>query len=680
MMFRRIVAGLAAGTIANSIQMAICLVDARIITFPLVISHWIFVSLFHIAAATLFAQVSNNRLWSALVFWVPVTSVAARELDRLFGVWGAIAGAVCAAVLGAWWTKFIPRRGAPFVSAAAGAIVGAMLPYMHEQAYTSQLGVESLVALATLLFVVAALAALFAGRPAGPLVPRMPWSLRRLAGFSFAGLLPILFTHPVEIPPPPTSESASGPSTILVVLDTVRADHLELYGYERETMPALTRFARESAVLAERAISNAPSSLPSHASLFTGLYPVRHGAHKPFLKDPNPPEYAYRLDPRIPTLATIMAKANYWTVGISGNSGPLSPFFGLSQGFQVYHAMPSPRRAFVAFSPWGIEEISNVWLERIALAFSTVLPFTRDYLLGVPYKRAGEITDEAIKAIELAGDRPFLLFLNYMDAHSPYFPPANFIDRFPGRSSSLLTSGFDEARWEAVVDGEAQLGDDERRHYTALYDAELSYLDTELDRLLSWLRRRPDWDEMLIVITSDHGEAIGDHGGLEHSNSLYDEITHVPLIVKPGIRTPDSAPAGSVLSGLVESVDIFPLVLEHSGLRVPNDIDGIAWGAGRTHAFGWLYPSTDRQNAEELRSVQGGGWKLVESSSGKVELYHVDRDPAETLDLSVAESKIRWKLTKTLNEIRHKVDRPPSQTPDLSKEMTDELRALGYVK
>jgi arylsulfatase A-like enzyme len=680
MMLRRIFAGVAAGAIANSIQMVICLLDARVVTLSLYISHWIFVLLFHVAAATLFAKVSDNRLWSAVVFWVPVTSVAARELDRLFGMWGAVAGAVGAIVLGALWIRFFPRRGAPFLSAAAGAVVGAMLPYMHEVAYTSRVGSVSLLMLAGLLFAVAALAASFLGRAEAPLVPSMGWSLRRFVGFSCVALLPILFAKPTTIPPPLSTEPSDKSTAILIVLDTVRADHLELYGYERETMPALTRFARENAVVAERAISNAPSSLPSHASLFTGLYPVRHGAHKPFAKDPNPPEYAYRLHPSIPTLATILAKANYWTVGISANSGPLAPFFGLDQGFHVYHAEPSPRRAFVAFSPWGIEEISNLWLERIALAFSAVFPSTRDYLLGVPYKRAAEITDEAIRAVELAGERPLFLFVNYMDAHSPYFPPADFMDRFPGRSSSLMTSGFDQRWWHAVVNGDVEISDEERRHYSSLYDAELSYLDTELDRFLQWLRQRPDWDELLIVITSDHGEALGDHGGLEHSNSLYDEITHVPLVVKPGTHTPGAPAAGSVLSGLIESVDIFALILEHAGLRVPRGVDGSSWGAGRTHSFGWLYPSPSLRDPQELRSVQTGGWKLVESSSGKIELYHIDSDPAEALDLSVAENKIGFRLTKTLNEKRHKVDRPTTPTPELSEDLTDQLRALGYAK
>ena len=511
-------------------------------------------------------------------------------------------------------------------------------------------------------------------------MPSVRWSAHRLAGFSCVALLPILFTEPLKIPPPPTTVTTSGPSTILIVLDTVRADHLELYGYERETMPGLARFARESAVVAERAISNGPSSLPSHASLFTGLYPVRHGAHKPFLNDPNPPEYGYPLHASIPTLATILAKAGYWTIGISGNAGPLAPIFGLAQGFDVYHALPSPRRAFVALSPWGIEEIWNPWLEWISLRLSAVFPFTRDFLLGVPYKRASEITDQAIEAIERAGDRPVFLFLNYMDAHSPYFPPADFVDRFPGRSSSLPTSSIDPTRRQSAIDGDVQLSDEERSHYTALYDAELSYLDSELDRLLRWLRQRPGWDELLVIITSDHGEALGDHGGLEHSNSLYDEITHVPLIVKPGAHTPGAPPLGSVLSGLIESVDIFPLVLEHSGLPVPGSIDGSAWGAGRTHSFGWLYPKPDRDNAEELRSVQSDGWKLVESSSGKVELYNIDRDPAETLDLSVAEKRILRELDKALNETRHEVNGRMTPATHLSEEMMDELRALGYVK
>ena len=143
--------------------MLICLVDDRAVTASLFISHFVFVLLFHVSAAVLAGQVSNNRLWSALVFWVPITSVAARELDRLFGTWGAAAGGVAAIILGALWVRFIARRGAPFVSAAAGAVFGAALPYLHEKAYQSQLESETLLALAVLLFGAVAFAALFAG-------------------------------------------------------------------------------------------------------------------------------------------------------------------------------------------------------------------------------------------------------------------------------------------------------------------------------------------------------------------------------------------------------------------------------------------------------------------------------------------------------------------------------------
>jgi len=231
-----------------------------------------------------------------------------------------------------------------------------------------------------------------------------------------------------------------------------------------------------------------------------------------------------------------------------------------------------------------------------------------------------------------------------------------------------------------IVDGWSTLNDEERRHYTALYDSELNYLDRELARLLERLQQRPDWDEMLVVITSDHGEALGDHGGLEHSNSLYDEITHVPLIVKPGVGSSGAPAPGSVHAGLIESVDLFPTVLEHSGVRIPRRIDGSAWGIGRTHAFGWLYPSRDRRNPRELRSVQNGRWKLVESSSGEVEMYQLERDPSEALDLSVAESQIRRGLIDVLREPRHAVERREEPTPELSKGVTDQLRALGYVE
>ncbi len=289
------------------------------------------------------------------------------------------------------------------------------------------------------------------------------------------------------------SSAGGAPPIVLIVLDTVRADHLELYGYERRTMPGLAAFAREVAVVVERAITNAPDSLAAHASLFTGLFPANHGAHRPLLNDPSPPRFGYPLRPDVPTIATVLSDNGYATVGVVGNFGPIgSAEMGLSRGFVIYRANRDGDCANQRRSPWSpLARVVNV------LKASCV-----------EYRRAEHITNEAITALELLKESDFFLFVNYMDAHSPYDPPAPFRSTF----------------------GSVAVG----RETLNLYNGELSYLDTHLKRLLDHLREHPAWDDMVVVITSDHGESFGEHGLLGHTTSLYDEMIRVPLVLRFG--------------------------------------------------------------------------------------------------------------------------------------------------
>ena len=301
--------------------------------------------------------------------------------------------------------------------------------------------------------------------------------------------------------------AAERPPVVLIVMDTVRADHLELYGYSRDTMPRLTALARTEAVVVERAISNAPDSLSAHASLFTGLYPVHHGAHRPLLADPRPPAFGYPLRDDVPTLAEVLHHHGYATLGVSANAGPVSSEsgFGLERGFDVYRDHPNGECAFA--SPW----------EPLARAVNRWVAGAR-WLSGcpVPYRRAQEITDEAIALVDAAGGSSFFLFVNYMDAHRPYNPPGEFRHKFPGvdPDAPRLTIGTREVR--EILRGERDLPEERHAHLDALYDGELLYLDTHLARLLDRLRRHPSWAEMLLVITSDHGEALGEHRQLGH--------------------------------------------------------------------------------------------------------------------------------------------------------------------
>jgi arylsulfatase A-like enzyme len=223
----------------------------------------------------------------------------------------------------------------------------------------------------------------------------------------------------------------------------------------------------------------------------------------------------------------------------------------------------------------------------------------------------------------------------------------------------------------------------EQAHLMALYDGELAYLDGELDRLLSELARRKDWPQMMVVITSDHGEAIGEHGDLAHGANLFGESVNVPLFIKPG-RDPRAPPAGSELPGLLASVDVFATVLEHARIPAPEGIDGVAWGRGRVRARSWLFRHKpagveDERFERELRSVVVDDWKLVQRRPGTSRLYHVASDPGELRDRADSEPERRASLEALLDDGKSAVT-SHAGTPGADGDTLERLRALGYAQ
>ncbi len=472
-----------------------------------------------------------------------------------------------------------------------------------------------------------------------------------------------------------TALATEQPPVVVVVLDTVRADHLELYGYERETMPRLAEFARSEAVVVDRAISNAPDSLASHASLFTGLFPANHGAHRPLLVDTSP-RFGYPMREDVPTLASVLRDAGYATMAVSANYGPASAEIGLGidRGFDVYRSHPDGVCAFTRLSPWRslARAIGGVVGESVWMP-----PCRRRY------RRAGEITDEAIALIDAAGDSSFLLFVNYMDAHGPYDPPVAFRQRFEGYDPAAGEAGVTPA----VRRGDADLPAAVRDHLVALYDGELAYLDTQLARLLDYLEQHSAWDEMLLVITADHGEAFGEHRLLDHSSSLYDVMIRVPLILKGGRNGAATAlpGPGTRWDHPMQLVDIMPLALAHAGLEVPAGLDGRRPIQPPAPLRSWSFPPRAKVRfserfRRELRSIEIEGFKLIEDHAGNRELYDLADDPGELHDLAaeqpgrvtvMLEAMGPWTTYRAAN-------RPAEQA--LSNEALERLRSLGYLR
>jgi arylsulfatase A-like enzyme len=473
-----------------------------------------------------------------------------------------------------------------------------------------------------------------------------------------AAFLVAIFAHRNAAPPRPDRDIAAlqpvdkGANLVLVVLDTVSALHLAPYGYERVTTPGLDAFVRKYAIQYTQARSVSSWTLPSHASIFTGLYPSVHGADHPRHvgeSGRNPGDLldlwpAEPLRSDVTTLAERLAAAGYETGAIVANSGYLNHAFGIDRGFEHY----DDREAF-----------SLLLLPQLA-------GFGLDFRKGTS-RTAERITDLGIQWIDARERRrPFFLFLNYMDAHAPYAPPSPYDRHFEDEQSATATQ-------------------DKRKIDSLQYDRELRYLDAQVSRFLAAIEARSLLDGTVLVVTSDHGEAFGEHGFWRHDQALYGELIRVPLYVKP---------AGPSRPGLsdrrITGPALYRLILAELGLpaAVPDGEDDSAMIAE-------LY-QPDKKTADMVAKKDNApvpldrdlvtwfdrGLKWIVSSKGEVEVYDLESDPGELRPLQFsteqaesarARARAWWKAHPPLA--------PDQRTSTrLDPAVVERLRALGYVK
>ena len=328
---------------------------------------------------------------------------------------------------------------------------------------------------------------------------------------------------------------------LLVSLDAVRADHLSVYGYPCNTSPALATFARHATVyLDARATSD--GSLGSHASLFTGKYPSRHGA---WVGGDFP--FGRPLAAAETTLAERLGEAGWTRFGAVANAYFLNRTYGLSRGFQLFDVPAGDR----------LELRSRL---------RTVVPGRG----GRVHRSAREVNAVLAVALEAAraGQRPFLALASYMEAHTPYAPDPDFVGRFPGFDPSL------PVRFGSFIGAEGArpvFGARESRHLVSLYDSAIASLDRGLGRLFETMRALGLYDETLIIVVADHGEMLGETGVFGHGAGLVEQVLRVPLIVKYPFQR-----EGRRVSAPVSQVDVMPTVLEVLGLPPAPGIDGMS--------------------------------------------------------------------------------------------------------
>lgn len=424
----------------------------------------------------------------------------------------------------------------------------------------------------------------------------------------------------------------SRPNVLLVSIDTLRADHLAAYGYGRETAPSLTRLAEDGARFAS-SYAQSSSTVPTHASLFTGRYPFQHGSYHvglPVAASEN-------------TLAERFAAAGYRTFG-AASSVRFRGDTGFDQGFE----------RFLRFDE----------LEKNA--------------------RSEALTD-AFLAWQERTPEPWFAFLHYFDPHQPYAPPEPFRSRWHPGLAGLRPEGTSDYLY--FHDGaDKPVPPDVLAWLQALYDGEIRFLDVQLARLFVRLAPRPGTPGTIVVVTSDHGEEFKEHGGLSHSRRLHEELVRVPLLV----WWPGHIAAGRVIDAPVQSVDVLPTLLELAGVSEPDALPGrsqaaVLLGAVPSDAAppdgGTVLAQIRAARWALTTDVAGSRFKYVSRDDAPHRLFDLGRDPAERTDVLGERPEVAALLQARAAEIG--VDAAPDadvRARAVDPEIRKRLREIGYVE
>lgn len=480
------------------------------------------------------------------------------------------------------------------------------------------------------------------------------------------------------------------PNIAVVVMDTARAT--ETVPADPAVTPTLAELAAEGTEYTN-AFTSAPWTLPSHASLFTGTYTSRHGAHG---------GHTY-LGEELRTLAEALGAEGYETVGISNNTW-ITEEFGYTRGFETFH-----KTWQLVQSETDLGEVT-----RAEHARGKLDAFVSQALSGNPlvnglnalydeFVRTNE-DDGAARTTEWIGDwldereddRPFFCFANYIEPHIEYRPPREYAEPFlPEGSYDEATAIRQDPRAYDV--GEYDITDEEFELLEGLYKGELAYLDAKIDELRDALKDAGEWEDTVLIVCGDHGENVGDHGFFGHQYNVYDTLLHVPLIVHGGAFKPATGE-----EELIQLLDLFPTLLDLAEADAPaarEQAQGrslLADGPARESVVAeYVSPQPSMEQLEErfgevpeglyeydrsLRAIRTAEYKLIRGSDGTEELYDVEQDPEERFDIASTEPGIAGELAAELDDWLDSFERAEEEG---EVEMTDatkgRLRDLGYL-
>ncbi len=431
---------------------------------------------------------------------------------------------------------------------------------------------------------------------------------------------------------------------VMVVIDTLRADRLGCYGYEKPTSPAVDALAAEG-VLFETVHSASPWTAPSFGTIFTGVSPTVHGAgallakgHRSGVRTHGVTVGGIRKD--LPTMAGLMPKGVKTAAFITNSF--VSAELGMDRGFRHY----DHRNAG-----------------------------------NVSYRKADVVTNNAIEWLAENGEAPFFLLLHYFDPHMGYGPPKRYIELLAPDKPPRIPIPFTDHG--SARDGSLNPSDEDKRFISGLYDGEVRFVDDQIARVVEFLGTQGRLDDTWIVVVSDHGEEIFDHGSFDHGHAYYEEVTRVPLILRaPGGRWQ----AGQRVEASVRHVDLLPTVLALYDQPPLPHFEGkslipVIEGAD----------TRDRPAYIEFNLFGGqqcalfdGRRKIVWDTWGKKGyFFDLMEDPGEQNRLDSKHPTYR-KLYKELRAVRKRLEDASRgkvfEKGALSEEAAEALKSLGYIE
>lgn len=470
-------------------------------------------------------------------------------------------------------------------------------------------------------------------------------------------------------------------NVVLVLIDTLRADHLGCYGYERIETPVIDRLANEG-VAFQRAFSTASWTRPATGSLLTSLYPTEHGAISGRPED--------MLSETCLTLAEVLQAEGYSTIGILGND-TIRSSLGFGQGFDTCVDTSDILRRNA--------QLNNLVLIR-ALQYTPVKwRFPCDN--GI-FPRAAEI-NSALQDILRAGiQQPVFLYAHYVDPHSPYGSPPPFHLMYDPDYDGATVAMPEKPLWLLREDAShppythvpLTLTKRDLTHLVALYDEDITYMDHHLGEMLNALDGKGLLDNALVIVTSDHGEEFMEHGGVEHGETLFDDQVHVPLIFWSKQELPQLVDAG----GLVSLVDVMPTILEVLGIAVPEGLSGYSLvsedqASSRNepvHEFIFAEQNCPidrrfvnimlRTETEKLVLSKVSPF-LLDGDWEEIHYYDLASDPGEQRNLAMMNpgrvEELNARLASFMDSLRKA---ETSSAPEMDAATKDRLRALGYIR